>query len=392
MAVSAEVANSVVADFNQEVHTTVQRKGMEVHRGKKPLENVENIVTEFEDLVMSSFTQIDTTASQLETAKRHYLRKSREAITLAEMNQKASALGMIGAHNKSSPADSEVWNPIISYAAREVDRIGTTYGESLISMPDLLRKKVDSDLSAVLDGIEYSFHQNPSPENAEIVMQNVKHALSRIEKNLDTAAKAKMKAEVESMVDGYLTDLREREIALSTMDSTMSPPQSKAWKAAQQDALHATKQLKDSNYLIYDKDIRNRRVSVVEKKIALLDKIIDNAHAYNAGLDGTFSHPTRRVGRGKIFSPGHSLGAVAPIFSKQYTPYNKAKPPGFSGFAGSTTIDQIEAKQPLGTSKEHVFAMEYYMTEMGLSFEEAKIAAKNSGYPESLGGGRGDFY
>ena len=392
MAVSAEVANSVVADFNQEIHTSVQDKGMEVHRGKKPLKNVDGVVTEFESLVMDNFTKIDTTEVQLETAKRDYLRKAHDALNLAEMQHKSSALGLIESNSGSSPADSREWNAIISFAAREVDRIGRTYGEVLVSMPDLLRKKVDSDLAAVLDGIEYSFNQNPSPENAVRVMDDVKRALSRIERNLDGAAKAKMKAEVDSMVDGYMTDLREREIALTSVDSSMSPAQSKAWRSALADSIHTVKQLKDSNYLIYDREVRNSRVTNVEKKIALLDKIVDNAHTYNAKLDGTFTHPTRRVGRGKIYSQGHSLGAVAPTFSKQFTPYNNSKPPGFSGFAGSTTLDQIKKKQPPGTSMEHVFAMEYYMTEMGLSFEEAKKAAENSGYPASLGGGRGDFY
>ena len=392
MAVSAEVANSVVADFNQEVHTSIQQKGMELHRGKKPLENVDGVTTEFESLVMENFTKIDTTEAQLHAAKQDYLRQAKDALNLAEMHQKSSALGMVAAENKTSPADSQVWNAVISFAAREVDRIGTTYGEVLVTMPDLLRKKVDADLSAVLDGIEYSFNQNPSPANAARVMDDVKQALARIERNLDGAAKAKMKSEVDSMVDGYMTDLREREIALTSVDSSMSPAQSKAWKRAQADAIESVKQLKDSNYLIYDKQVRHQRVTNIEKKIALLDKIIDNAHAYNAGLDGTFSHPTRRIGRGKVYSQGHSLGAVGPAIPKRYTPYNNSKPPGFSGFAGSTTLDQIKQKQSPGTSMEHVFAMEYYMTEMGLSYEEAKKAAENSGYPTSLGGGKGDFY
>ena len=55
------------------------------------------------------------------------------------------------------------------------------------------------------------------------------------------------------------------------------------------------------------------------------------------------------------------------------------KPPGFKGFAGPMSAEELRKKHPPGTNPAHIRAMEYFMSQ-GMSFNEAHEAAQSYGY------------
>ena len=98
-----------------------------------------------------------------------------------QLNGLVSGLGSI------TPADSPIWNDIISNAGSEVDRIARVYGQQVANMPKALRDRLDTDLAKVLDSINVAFNKDPSPRNAESIRAQVTNRIMTIEKDLKMA-------------------------------------------------------------------------------------------------------------------------------------------------------------------------------------------------------------
>jgi hypothetical protein len=232
-----------------------------------------------------------------------------------------------------TPADSPLWNEVISMAGAEIDRIARVYGDNVANMPKALRNKLDTDMSKVLDSVRQAYMHDPSPGNAENMRIQVSNNLKKIEKELETAVKATLSASIQNIAAGRMTQLQAMEIALVSADRGLEKAQSAMWRSIASEVKGLINELTKSNYLVYDKAIRAQKLQVIDGKLELLENIRINATTKMQTLQGYFGNTGVR-NNGKRYSSGSSLGAgINQMRAKPKSSF-KTKPPGFAGYSG----------------------------------------------------------
>jgi len=214
---------------------------------------------------------------------------------------------------------------------------------------------------------------------------------------MEEVADATMKSNIETIVHSKITELQEKEIALSGAEKGMTADQTASWRMLAGETRELILALGNSNYLVYDKVIRGQKLSVIDQKLALLDTIRINAVGIGQALSGYYGGTGSRRDSNRsapIGGVGASLGRVSRNPAPR-TNFVNGIPPGFAGFAGTMTKEQIAEMHPPGTASSHIEAMYYYMTQEGAAFEEAHVKASANGFtPDShgktfsIGGGR----
>jgi len=402
MAVNPDRVNQLLSDFQSKVEGLVRSSGLEHHMGTGNLAEVDTIRDDTVERTMTMFTLPHVTEGELKSEmnvaivsiKRALAEKSR-----AEANQLAGFGSTVMRH---SAADSALWNGVIADTAHRIDQITKMYGEQIQNMPKALRDRIDSDFSRVLDSINDSFNMDPSPSNAKNVSVQAATALDKIEKDLKEAANALLKASIEHIAETKMTELQQLQIALSSAEPGMTRGQIEQYRKIIEDVRNLILELGKSNYLVYDKIVRNQKISVIDQKMAVLDNLRVNATGVEQALSGYFGNTGFKRAK-QISSPiggvGVSLGMPSAPISNPRKNFKNGIPPGFAGFAGSMTKDDIAQKHPANTAKAHIDAMHHYMESEGLDFEAAHNKASASGYtPEdhskvfSIGGGRHPFW
>jgi hypothetical protein len=397
MPVSADHVNDILVKFNERVETIISASDLDHHKGTSNMNRLQSISDRFAATVHENFTKQETTEAMIYAGMEDALAEIDNAAK--EMSSKESFYlqGLGAVASPRYPADSELWNNIISDAASDIDTLGKTYATVINNMPKMLQERLDQDLANILESINKSFNADPSPNNANKVAADVKHALDTIDKNMEEVADATMKSNIETIVHSKMTELQEKEIALVSAESGMTQPQTVAWRTLAGETRQLILALGKSNYLVYDKVIRGQKLSVIDQKLALLDTIRINAVGIGQALSGYYGGTGSRRGSRKsapIGGVGTSLGTVA------YNPAPRANfvngiPPGFAGFVGTMTKEQLIEMHPPETASSHIEAMHYYMTQEGAAFEEAHVKASANGFtPDShgktfsIGGGR----
>ena len=397
MAVNPDRANEILADFHQRVDGIVRKNGLDHHGKSSALASLEAIKQDYVNTVMTTFTLPPTSEGELMSEMNVALVQI-ERLANQMSQQEATAIAAIGAAvNTPSPADSSMWNGVIMDAAGRIEKICTMYADQINNMPKALRARIDDDFAKVLDSINNNFNRDPSPGNANIVAAQVKNSLDAIEKDLEAAANAVMKASIEAIVQEKMTNLQATEISLQSTESGMTKAQIDAYRAIVKETRQLILDLGKSNYLVYDKVIRNQKLANIDHKMSVLETIRVNSSGVTQSLSGYFGNTRKRPTRARpsINGIGTTLGHNTSHISGGAKNFRKGIPPGFAGFAGKMTKADIANKHAPGTAKSHIDAMHHYM-ESGMSFEEAHNKANREGYtPEShdknFGGGRYPF-
>ena len=375
MGVSADTVNGLLEQFHGRGRGVIAKYGLKDHEGTSMLNSIQAHINEHDKTVMDDFTSADTSEGMIEATGERYLsliENEAKRIQGQESN-KLAALG--AAMNRTTPSDSPAWNQLVSHAASEVDRIGKIYGETIIGMPKTMKDKLDSDLAKALTQIDVSYRNDPSPLNAEKTSKQLTNTLNVIEKHLDEVAKASMKNEVNSIISQKMTELQEKEMTLLSLDKSMTREQSLGWRRVIKEASTQVNNLSKSNYLVYSTNDRKTKLNAINAKIGLLDKIISNADAVSSSLSGYFGNTGSRfhAKQASTIDLGHVAHPNPP------KSFNKGKPPGFKGFSGNMTAEQLRQVHSDNANPAHIRAMEYFMSQ-GLSFNEAHEAAKSHGY------------
>jgi len=400
MAVNPERANELLATFQERVDGIVRKNGLEHHLGTANLAEIDNVKDGFIQRTMSIFTLPHVTEGEIE-AEMNVAIVQIEKLARNQGAAEARAIQGIGSVvNSSNAADSETWNAIIGDAAHRIDKITKMYAEQINNMPKALRARIDDDFAKVLDDITNSFNADPSPGNANIVAIQVDNSLTKIERDLAEASKAVMKASIETIAQQKMTQLQEKEMAILSVEKGMTRGQIDGYRALTKEIRNLILELGNSNYLVYDKVIRNQKLAIIDQKMGILETLRINAAGVSQSLSGYFGNSDKRParGRGSIGGVGTTLGMAKPTINAAPKNFRNGVPPGFAGFAGKMTKDDIAQKHPPGTAKSHIDAMHHYMSQ-GMSFEEAHTKASASGYtPKShdktfaLGGGANPFF
>ena len=385
MAVNPDRVNEILSDFQDRVSGLIKKSGLEHHQGTTNLAEVESVKSSFTNKVMETFTFPTTTEGEIEAEMMAAL-DSVEGIISRLANKESSQLAAIGSIvNGGSPADSKMWNEVVKSSAHKIERISQMYAEQINNMPKSLRARIDSDFASVLDTINNEYKMNPSPANAQKQLAEATAKLNAIEANLRQAAEAVMKASIEAIVQSKITELQSLEMALLSVEKGMTKGQIDGYRQVLADTKKLIKKLSSSNYLVYDKVIRAQKLSVIDKKMAVLDNVRTGASGISQSLSGYFgnnfsrgpSRSSRSIG-GVGTSIGNNTTHMDSLSGTQKN-FRNGIPPGFRGFAGKISREDIVRKHPKGTAKAHIDAMEYYMSK-GMSFQAAHDKASAEGY------------
>ena len=329
MAVDTERANEIIAELNESAQSIISANGLDNYKGTTKLNPIQKVVDDFTKNTMATFSQ---SSEGLLVSQRTDAIYEIEAIARDMVAHESFYLqGLAGKH---SPADSAVWNSLIGNVAAEIDRITRLHAPIISNLPKLVRTRLDDDMAKVLTAIESAHQSNPSPTNAADIEKQAMASLAKIDKDLTAAADASMKASIENMLHRKHTLLQEKIIALSAVEAGMTKEQASAWKKIAEQTKKMINDLGNSNYLVYDAQIRKQRLAVIDQKIALLENMRTNAAGVSNALSGYFGGTgNRRVRRtAPLNGIGSSIGMKTPIRFAGGE-YN-IKPPGFAGYAG----------------------------------------------------------
>ena len=333
MAVETARVNEILAETNRRIKALIEDANLSDAMGSSTLDPVQKIVNEFATLVTDTFPLPDTSEGMLRAEADDAINQATIVIRQIADKQGAQLAGVLSGIDSIAPADSPIWNDLISFTGSEVDRVARVYGDLVANMPKALRERLDADLARVLDSINLAFQNDPSPLNAESVSKQVKHSLASIEKELESALKATLSASIQSMAAEKMTKLQELEIALVGLERGMGKGQRQMWRMVAGETKGLIIALTQSNYLVYDKIVRGQKTQIIDQKLALLDNIRVNAATKINTLDGYFGHSGHRNHR-KTHSQGSSLGNGHIRTQSVPRATFKRTPPGFAGFAG----------------------------------------------------------
>ena len=220
---------------------------------------------------MNAFTLPATTEGEL-LAEMDAVIVEIEKLAKGKAKVEATQIAAIGAAvNKGSPADSGVWNGIIGDTAHRIDKLSKMYADQINNMPKALRARIDDDFAGVLDSINNAFNADPSPGNAASVRLQVQNSLDSIEKDLAEASRAVLKASIEHIAQQKMTELQEKEMILMSVERGMTKGQRDASRALVKEIRSLILDLGQSNFLVYDKIIRNQKLQVIDHKLSVLE-------------------------------------------------------------------------------------------------------------------------
>lgn len=396
MAVNPEYANQLLSDFQEKVEGIVRTNGLEHHMGTANLSDIDSVKDMYIETVMNTFTLPHTTEGELQAEMNIALVEIKRMARTKGKEEAAQIAGIGSTVNKMTAADSGAWNTVIGDAGHRIDKIVRMYADQINNMPKPLRARIDDDFAKVLDAINDAYNANPSPGNAQIVQAQVTASLDKIEKDLAEASNALLKASIESIAHQKMTQLQEKKFAIEAVESGMTRGQIDGYRALIKEIEKLIHELGKSNYLVYDKVIRNQKVANIDSKMAILETLRINAAGVSSSLSGYFGNSNSgRRGMTAIGGVGTTLGMNTSQISAAAKNFRTGVPPGFAGFAGKMSREDIINKHPPGTATAHIDAMEHYMSK-GMSFEEAHNRANAEGYtPQShdknFGGGAYPF-
>ena len=333
MAVHAGIVNDIIADTTDRVRMLLRNNDLEVAMGTAKLNTIQNILNDFVNMANDSFTLPGTTEGMLRSEADDTVNSISREIQGIVRGQQVQLNGMLGHIQSMTPADSPLWNEIISMAGAEIDRIARVYGDNVANLPKALRNKLDTDMSKVLDGVRQAYMHDPSPGNAENMRIQVSNNLKRIEKELEEAVTATLSASIQNLAGIRMTRLQELEIALVNSDRGLEKAQSAMWRSLAAEVKALINDLTKSNFLVYDKVIRTQKLYVIDGKLELLENIRINATTKMQTLQGYFGNTGVR-NNGKRYSSGSSLGAGINQMRARPKSSFKTKPPGFAGYSG----------------------------------------------------------
>ena len=392
MAVNPDRVNQIMADFQEKVTTIVRTSGLDHHTNTSNMGEIDSLKNQYLKTVMDSFLLPTTTEGEL---------LSEMDATIGEITRlargkaaaEAKQIAAIGAAvNKGSPADSGVWNGLIADSAHRIDKITKMYADQINNMPKSLRARIDDDFSGVLDSINNAFNADPSPGNASMIRLQVTNALDSIEKDMAEASRAVLKASIENIAQRKMTELQEKEMIMMSVERGMTKGQIDASRALVNEIRALILDFGKSNFLIYDKIIRTQKIQVIDHKMSVLETLRINASGVSQSLSGYFGNTSKRrvTGSASIGGVGATLGHNTSSVGGHQKNFRNGVPPGFAGFAGKMTEEDIAKKHPPGTSKAHIKAMAEHM-KAGMSFEAAHNKANAQGFTPNLGGGGQPF-
>lgn len=392
MAVNPDRVNEIMSDFQDKVAGIVRTSGLDHHTNTSSLSNIDSLKNQYLQTVMNAFVLPNTTEGEL-LSEMDAVVKEIERVAKGQAKAEATQIAAIGAAvNKGTAADSGVWNGLIGDTAHRIDKITKMYADQINNMPKALRARIDDDFAQVLDSINNAFNANPSPSNASIVRLQVKNSLDSVEKDLAEASRAVLKASIEHMAQQKMTELQEKEMVLMSVERGMTKGQIDASRTLISDIRKLITDFGKSNFLIYDKIIRNQKIQVIDHKLSVLETLRVNASGVSQSLSGYFGNSSQRrvSGSGSIGGIGTTLGHNTSSVGGHRQNFRKGIPPGFAGFAGTMSEVDIANKHPAGTSKAHIKAMKRHM-DAGLTFEAAHNKANAEGFTPNLGGGGQPF-
>ena len=393
MAVNPDRVNEIMSEFQDKVAGIVRTSGLDHHSNTTSLSNIDSLKNQYLQTVMNAFTLPATTEGEL-LSEMDAVVKEIERMAKGQAKAEAMGIAAIGAAvNKGSAADSGVWNGLIGDTAHRIDKLTKMYADQINNMPKALRIRIDDDFARVLDSINSAFNANPAPSNASIVRLQVKNSLDSVEKNLEQASTAVLKASIEHIAHQKMTELQEKEMVLMSVERGMSKGQIDASRTLIADIRKLITDFGKSNFLIYDKIIRNQKIQVIDHKMSVLETLRVNASGVSQSLSGYYGNTSRRrtaTGTSSIGGIGTTLGHNTSSVGGHRQNFRKGIPPGFAGFAGKMSEADIANKHPAGTSKAHIKAMKRHM-DSGLTFEAAHNKANTEGFTPNLGGGGQPF-
>ncbi len=392
MAVNPDRINEIMSDFQDKVAGIVRTSGLEHHTNTSSLSNIDSLKNQYLQTVMNAFTLPTTTEGELLSEMDAVVREI-ERVAKGQSKAEATQIAAIGAAvNKGTAADSGAWNGLIGDTAHRIDKITKMYADQINNMPKALRIRIDDDFARVLDSINNAFNANPSPSNASMLRLQVKNSLDSVEKNLEQASTAVLKASIEHIAHQKMTELQEKEMVLMSVERGMTKGQIDASRTLISDIRNLITDFGKSNFLIYDKIIRNQKIQVIDHKMGVLETLRVNASGVSQSLSGYYGNTSRRTvsGSGSIGGNGTTLGHNTSSVGGHRQNFRNGIPPGFAGFAGKMSEADIANKHPAGTSKAHIKAMKRHM-DSGLTFEAAHNKANAEGFTPNLGGGGQPF-
>ena len=333
MAVHASIVNDIIAETTDRVRMMIRNNDLESAMGTTKLNTVQQLLSDFVNMANDAFTLPDTTEGMLRAEADDTVNAIAREIQSIVRGQQVQLNGMLGSVHSMTPADSPIWNEVISDAGAEIDRIARVYGDNVANMPKALRNRLDTDMAKVLDSVRQAYMHDPSPGNAENMRVQVMNTLKKIEKDLDGAVKATLAASIQNLAAGRMTKLQEIEICLITADRGMEKAQRAMWRSLAAETKSLINELTKSNFLVYDKAIRNQKLGVIDSKLALLENIRINSTMKMQTLQGYFGNTGVRRST-KVRSSGSSLGAgPTPMRATPKSAF-RTKPPGFAGYSG----------------------------------------------------------
>lgn len=395
MAVNPEYANQLLSDFQTAVEGIVRTNGLEHHMGTTNLAQIDTVKDNYISTVMNTFTLPTTSEGELQAEMNAALMQIKSMARQKGREEATNIAGIGSTVNRMSAADSSAWNALIGDAGHRIDKIVTLYADQINNMPKPLRARIDDDFAKILDAINDAYNANPSPANAQTVALQVKNSLDKIEGDLAEASKALLKASIESLAQQKMTDLQEKEIALQSVEKGMTRGQIETYRKLAKEVQGLILDFGKSNYLIYDKTIRGQKVAIIDQKLGILENLRVNAAGVSSSLSGYFGNSgNRNVSRtSSIGGIGASIGMNTSQISAAPKNFRNGIPPGFAGFSGKMSKEDIAKKHPPDTARSHIDAMEHYMSQ-GMSFNDAHNKANAAGFtPKShnktfaLGGG-----
>jgi hypothetical protein len=334
MAVDTAKVNSILADVNERIRATIDNAGLSDSMGTNLLDPVQKMVNDFTTMATDVFSRPETTEGMLLAEADDVV--NQVSLVVAQIAEKRSNQlhGMISGIGSITPADSPIWNDIISNAGSEVDRIARVYGQQVANMPKALRDRLDADLAKVLDSISIAFNKDPSPNNAESIRAQITNTLMVIEKDLKMAVNASLSASIQNIAAQKMTRLQELELALVSSERGMEKAQRGMWRGIAAETKSLIQGLTKSNFLVYDRVIRKQKLSVIDKKLGLLENLRVNSSTKMNTLDGYFGGGGHRR-HNKTHSNGSSLGSTGyQVMTATPKSSFRQKPPGFAGYAG----------------------------------------------------------
>ena len=328
MAVSSRVINDILQEYSERLQYAIYNANLSEHTGTTLLDSVQSEYDQFFTTSMDMFTQQHTTETQLRRMGEEMMKKADNAIAEVVKKQNKDFISLSSAYNSRAAADSPAWNNLISYGAREIDRITRVYSEPISNMPDMLKRRLDSDLSKVLDSIYASYEKDPSPHNAQTTFAHVRQSLNLVEKQLEVAVEASLKASLENVSERKMVELQDMELALLSSESSLSTDQINAYRALVVEIKNRISALK-TNPNIYDKEVRRQELDIITRKLKVLNKIRAGATSGPAAISGYFGNLAARP-----HAKTHGLQQIGAGPYSQNRNF-RTKPPGFRGYTGN---------------------------------------------------------